>query len=161
MSTTPGTHAPREPVCGSCGYNLRGLTETRCPECGQPFVWEEVLAAAADPRTVSFERSQDGSLVVRFLRTALTVLFMPWVFARQAAAHVQSAYGFPFMGICICIAAFLNYVRAYVESRAPGAGDQIPLGEVVLCAPTMAAVWFGIALVFVIGQSAFLTVLSL
>lgn len=23
--------------CASCGYNLRGLTESRCPECGTPF----------------------------------------------------------------------------------------------------------------------------
>ena len=23
--------------CRRCGYNLKGLTETRCPECGQPF----------------------------------------------------------------------------------------------------------------------------
>ena len=25
------------PVCVNCGYNLTGLTEARCPECGQPF----------------------------------------------------------------------------------------------------------------------------
>ncbi len=25
------------PVCLHCGYNLTGLTEPRCPECGQPF----------------------------------------------------------------------------------------------------------------------------
>jgi len=23
--------------CAECGYDLRGLTETRCPECGAPF----------------------------------------------------------------------------------------------------------------------------
>ncbi len=23
--------------CINCGYNLTGLTEPRCPECGQPF----------------------------------------------------------------------------------------------------------------------------
>lgn len=23
--------------CRRCGYNLKGLTEARCPECGQPF----------------------------------------------------------------------------------------------------------------------------
>ena len=23
--------------CGKCGYNLTGLTEPRCPECGEPF----------------------------------------------------------------------------------------------------------------------------
>ena len=25
------------PICGPCGYDLRGLTEPRCPECGTPF----------------------------------------------------------------------------------------------------------------------------
>ena len=24
-------------VCGECGYNLTGLAEPRCPECGTPF----------------------------------------------------------------------------------------------------------------------------
>jgi len=24
-------------ACVQCGYNLRGLTEPRCPECGTPF----------------------------------------------------------------------------------------------------------------------------
>lgn len=25
------------PICIRCGYDLSGQTETRCPECGQPF----------------------------------------------------------------------------------------------------------------------------
>jgi hypothetical protein len=27
----------RIPVCLTCGYNLTGLTEPRCPECGEPY----------------------------------------------------------------------------------------------------------------------------
>jgi hypothetical protein len=27
----------RDTVCRKCGYNLTGLTEPRCPECGTPF----------------------------------------------------------------------------------------------------------------------------
>jgi len=30
-------------VCPMCEYNLRGLTEPRCPECGYPFEWPEIL----------------------------------------------------------------------------------------------------------------------
>ena len=30
--------------CPLCDYNLRGLTEPRCPECGYAFEWGEVLS---------------------------------------------------------------------------------------------------------------------
>ena len=33
------------PVCVSCGYDLRGQTTSRCPECGTPF--EPIAAAKA------------------------------------------------------------------------------------------------------------------
>ncbi len=28
---------PEHPACAECGYNLTGLVEARCPECGKPF----------------------------------------------------------------------------------------------------------------------------
>ncbi|MCG3130205.1 MAG: hypothetical protein FLDDKLPJ_00959 [Phycisphaerae bacterium] len=28
---------PSAPLCDQCGYNLTGLVERRCPECGEPF----------------------------------------------------------------------------------------------------------------------------
>lgn len=34
--------------CGKCGYDLRGLPEPRCPECGTPF----------DPQTIEGNRSK-------------------------------------------------------------------------------------------------------
>ena len=36
-------------ACPLCGYNLAGLTEARCPECGGSFTLEQVLLAR--PRT--------------------------------------------------------------------------------------------------------------
>jgi len=30
-------------LCPLCDYNLYGLTEPRCPECGYPFAWPEIL----------------------------------------------------------------------------------------------------------------------
>ena len=30
-------HRQRKGLCATCGYNLKGLTEARCPECGEPF----------------------------------------------------------------------------------------------------------------------------
>ena len=32
-----GSAKKRYPLCQRCGYNLTGLTEARCPECGIPF----------------------------------------------------------------------------------------------------------------------------
>ena len=32
-------------ACPLCGYNLAGLTEARCPECGAKFTLEQVLLA--------------------------------------------------------------------------------------------------------------------
>lgn len=31
--------------CPTCGYNLTGLTESRCPECGSKFTLNELLAS--------------------------------------------------------------------------------------------------------------------
>ena len=30
-------HAPESYVCSECGYDLRFLESSRCPECGQPY----------------------------------------------------------------------------------------------------------------------------
>ncbi len=36
------------PICLRCGYDLRGQTEPRCPECGKPF--DEALLQASTKR---------------------------------------------------------------------------------------------------------------
>lgn len=33
----PAVPADQDAFCTHCQYNLRGLTEPRCPECGRPF----------------------------------------------------------------------------------------------------------------------------
>jgi hypothetical protein len=37
------------PICLHCGYDLRGLTEARCPECGNPFEPEILTWQQAEP----------------------------------------------------------------------------------------------------------------
>src|SRR5438128_9462460 len=37
--------------CPLCEYNLYGLTQPRCPECGYRFAWKEIL----DPRRANHE----------------------------------------------------------------------------------------------------------
>jgi DNA-directed RNA polymerase subunit RPC12/RpoP len=40
-------------ACPNCGYNLTGLAESRCPECGSRFTLDELLAA--QPATMATE----------------------------------------------------------------------------------------------------------
>jgi fucose permease len=42
-------------VCPNCGYNLTGLTSTRCPECGTPFTLDELLANQPARATAEIE----------------------------------------------------------------------------------------------------------
>jgi hypothetical protein len=43
-ATSPDwTSISHEVLCPLCEYNLRGLNTPRCPECGYPFEWTEIL----------------------------------------------------------------------------------------------------------------------
>jgi hypothetical protein len=86
--------------CPRCGYNLTGLTLPRCPECGATFDWEEVRRLAADRPTIAFERAGGWRKIPAFFVTWATVLFAPWIFARQIVQHVSWRHGFAFGAIC-------------------------------------------------------------
>ena len=36
--------------CPKCGYNLTGLRETRCPECGATYTVDELVGALVEQR---------------------------------------------------------------------------------------------------------------
>jgi len=42
-----------DPVCPMCQYDLRGLTEQRCPECGAPFDLESLQRELDRPRPIT------------------------------------------------------------------------------------------------------------
>jgi hypothetical protein len=73
-------------VCPLCEYNLRGLSDARCPECGHPFVWAEVL----DPARVHpwlFEH-RDRRRIGAFVHT-FAVSMLPRQFWRSVSATHQ------------------------------------------------------------------------
>jgi hypothetical protein len=43
-------------VCPTCGYNLTGLREARCPECGSSFTLDELMAGQPAAAGVELER---------------------------------------------------------------------------------------------------------
>lgn len=48
--------------CPLCSYNLRGLVEPRCPECGYRFAWVEVLDPARRLHPYLFEHHPERNL---------------------------------------------------------------------------------------------------
>ena len=52
---------PPEIHCPMCDYNLFGLTEARCPECGYRFVWAELLDATRRPHRYLFEHHPESN----------------------------------------------------------------------------------------------------
>lgn len=54
--------------CPMCEYNLRGLHEPRCPECGYRFAWPEVLDPARRKHRYIFEHHPESN-VGSFFRT--------------------------------------------------------------------------------------------
>ncbi len=60
-------------ACPLCGYNLRGLAEPRCPECGGAFDWGELLDHGRDHHRWLFEHGHGRdarTFVATWLRTA-------------------------------------------------------------------------------------------
>jgi DNA-directed RNA polymerase subunit RPC12/RpoP len=42
-------------TCPTCGYNLTGLSEARCPECGSKFTLDELIALQSSAETAEIE----------------------------------------------------------------------------------------------------------
>lgn len=70
----------REILCPLCDYNLRGLTECRCPECGHQFTWSEVLERGQ--RHPYLYEHHRGNRIITWIRTFFASQF-PWRFWRE------------------------------------------------------------------------------
>jgi hypothetical protein len=62
--------------CLSCGYDLRNLTEHRCPECGREFDPND--PSTFEARAVS--RSVNVVVGIGFLLIAILILALPLIY---------------------------------------------------------------------------------
>src|SRR4029077_3897798 len=60
-------------TCPLCGYNLRGLSEPLCPECGHQFEWRQLLDPSARTHPYLFEHHPSRN-VWSFVQTTLHAL---------------------------------------------------------------------------------------
>jgi hypothetical protein len=72
---------PHAVECPLCNYNLRGLTQPRCPECGYTFDWQEILDPTRRKHPYLFEHHPERNLW-SFCKTLLGGL-NPWGFWRR------------------------------------------------------------------------------
>lgn len=75
----------KDPCCPLCSYNLRGLIDPQCPECGYRFVWPEILTASETRHPYLYEHHPERN-VRSFLRTIIAGT-MPRRFWRTLTAR--------------------------------------------------------------------------
>ena len=104
MTDPSGDDAMRDvvPRCLGCGYIVWGLSEDRCPECGQPIDWEVVLEAARFPR-LPLERAVGWGRLRAGLRTWLLVVRHPRSVARCLSERSSVWLATLFAVFCIAI----------------------------------------------------------
>src|SRR5712672_2149158 len=132
-----------EITCPMCEYNLRGLAEPRCPECGYRFAWKDLLDAKSRPHPYLFEHHPERNFK-SFWQTAWGGL-RPWKFWSTLHAGQTSKprrlvfYWFaavfvgllavalvPFLIGCIGFASFQHSQRAAFTTAM---GNRVPPGH--------------------------------
>ena len=77
----PADAASADLACPMCEYDLRGLPEPRCPECGYAFDWADLLDPTRRKHKYLFEHHPQHN-IWSFCRTAVGGL-VPWRFWRS------------------------------------------------------------------------------
>lgn len=102
-------------LCPTCGYNLRGLTQARCPECGVEFD----RARLSDSQLPWLQRRHRGRIRT-YWRTAWRISNRPRTLTAEFCRPVLYADALRFRLIAVCLA----WLPLAITTGLHFAGDQ-------------------------------------
>lgn len=107
--------------CPGCGYNLRGLTVPRCPECGNEFDWADIPEMRPSPPLVSPEtvRRRVVGVSVAAACIAAIAIAMPSGIEVMLSLGLLLCITSAVAGILACLQATLEYAVASVLIGRP------------------------------------------
>lgn len=122
--------------CPACEYNLTGLAENRCPECGCAFDPDELRARLETaPRPIPVWGDRDKALLIRFAQVCLMTWFRPGRFGRTFPRRYDPASAGRFRLMVVLAAAAPLTILLVVQgglSQVMWLGPS--LGSLLICA---------------------------
>jgi hypothetical protein len=94
--------ADHDIFCPFCGYNLRGITSAKCPECGQDVDRSQLLVSR-----IPWEHRRQIGRIRAYLRTAMMALFSPGKLGEEVARPVSYRDAQKFRWVTVGIAWFI------------------------------------------------------
>lgn len=142
MQSAPGRQSAPTPThdsglrCPACDYNLTGVAENRCPECGNAFDPQRLHAVlAGTPAAIPILDDQSRDPHLRLMQVCLLTWFAPGRFGRTFPPHCRRTSVLNFRWSIAAIT-----VLGYLLCVVPAGGLSALVGILVLTAAVLTGV---------------------
>ena len=145
--TSPDLHEPNGGAqdsgleCPECRYNLTGLTENRCPECGTPFDPRQLwwLTHVQPHLATPWDYGQD---IRSFVKTWLLAAFRPTALAKDFPRRHYTDCATGYSLICYLVTAFVFVLSLTWKALGVGVAEAVGVCVVALPVALSASVAF-------------------